>query len=206
MRRFSRVSASQNVRERELSGNTVRRKDAETDTAQQVPDAWPAFDRRYVDWLCFGELGYRSMFTMLATRIVVLGCRGGGRRHRVRRARLGLPHCPVFVPDADNVPVARYRAVVLARLRLVGIESPRRSALAGIVAQSCKPDQLFLHGGDFGVRDRSSGRDLGYAFELPFCRRCSATCSFRYFWHSWRRSGGALYLRWHSAIRTHRLH
>ncbi|MBN4678314.1 UPF0182 family protein, partial [Pandoraea nosoerga] len=31
--------------------------------------------------------------------------------------------------------------------------------------------QLFLHGGDFGVRDPQFGRDLGfYAFELPFYR------------------------------------
>lgn len=111
---------------------------------------------------------------MLATRIVVCLVAGvvvGG----IVFGGLALAYRtrPVFVPDADNDPVARYRAVVLARLRLVGIGIPAAiGLLAGIVAQSCWARiQLFLHGGDFGVRDPQFGRDLGfYAFELPFYR------------------------------------
>lgn len=111
---------------------------------------------------------------MLATRIVVCLVAGvvvGG----IVFGGLALAYRtrPVFVPDADNDPVARYRAVVLARLRLVGIGIPAAiGLLAGIVAQSYWARiQLFLHGGDFGVRDPQFGRDLGfYAFELPFYR------------------------------------
>ena len=42
----------------------------------------------YVDWLWFGELGYRSVFTtQLVTKLVVVPGRvGARRRHRLRRA------------------------------------------------------------------------------------------------------------------------
>lgn len=97
--------------------------------------AGPRLIDAYVDWLWFGELGYRSVFTtMLATRIVVCLVAGvvvGG----IVFGGLALAYRtrPVFVPDADNDPVARYRAVVLARLRLVGIGIP---AAIGLLAAS----------------------------------------------------------------------
>src|SRR5215831_16529455 len=84
--------------------------------------AGPRLIDAYVDWLWFGELGYRSVFTtVLVTRIVVF--------------------------------------------LVVGL-------LAGIIAQSYWVRiQLFLHGGDFGVKDPQFGKDLGfYAFDLPFYR------------------------------------
>src|SRR3954454_20857753 len=80
----------------------------------------------YVDWLWFGELGYRSVFTtVLVTRLVVFLVAGvlvGG----IVFAGLALPYRtrPVFVPSNDNDPVARYRAAVMGRLRLVGIGIP----------------------------------------------------------------------------------
>jgi len=129
----------------------------------------------YVDWLWFGELGYRSVFTtVLVTRIVVFLAAGvlvGG----IVFAGLAVAYRtrPVFVPNHDNDPVARYRALVLSRLRLVGIGIPAAiGLLAGIIAQSYWVRvQLFLHGGSFGVRDPQFGLDLGfYAFELPFYR------------------------------------
>src|ERR1700747_616458 len=129
----------------------------------------------YVDWLWFGELGYRSVFTtVLVTRIVVFLVAGllvGG----IVFAGLGVAYRtrPVFVPNNDNDPVARYRTAVMSRLRLVGIGIPAAiGLLAGIIAQSdWVRIQLFLHGGDFGIRDPQFGKDLGfYAFELPFYR------------------------------------
>ena len=56
--------------------------------------AGPRLIDAYVDWLWFGELGYRSVFTtVLVTRIVVFLVAGVlGRRHRVRRDGAGLPH------------------------------------------------------------------------------------------------------------------
>ncbi|MFS0898514.1 UPF0182 family protein [Mycolicibacterium litorale] len=136
----------------------------------------PRFIDTYVNWLWFGELGYRSVFTtVLFTRIVVflvvsivIGAivfAGLALAYRTR---------PVFVPTVGpNDPIARYRTTVMSRLRLFGIGIPAFiGILAGIVAQSYWVRiQLFLHGGEFGVTDPQFGLDLGfYAFELPFYR------------------------------------
>ena len=137
--------------------------------------AGPRLIDAYVDWLWFGELGYRSVFTtVLATRFLVFLVAGllvGG----IVFTGLALAYRsrPVFVPNSENDPVARYRAVVLTRLRTVGFGIPAViGLLAGVVAQSYRVRvQLFLHGGDFGVSDPQFGKDLGfYAFELPFYR------------------------------------
>lgn len=130
----------------------------------------------YVDWLWFGELGYRSVFvTTLLTRVVafvVVGLIVGG----IVFAALAMAFRarPVFVPsNGANDPVARYRTAVLSRLRLVGFGIPVGiGLLAGIVAQSYWVRiQLFLRGGDFGIADPQFGKDLGfYAFDLPFYR------------------------------------
>ena len=136
----------------------------------------PRFIDTYVNWLWFGELGYRSVFTtVLFTRVVVflvvsllIGAvvfAGLALAYRTR---------PVFVPTAGpNDPIARYRTTVMARLRLFGFGIPALiGILSGIVAQSYWVRiQLFLHGGEFGVTDPQFGLDLGfYAFDLPFYR------------------------------------
>src|SRR6185437_1391042 len=88
--------------------------------------AGPRLIDAYVDWLWFGELGYRSVFTtVLVTRIVVFLVAGllvGG----IVFAGLALAYRtrPVFLPNNETDPVARYRAVVMSRLRLVGIGIP----------------------------------------------------------------------------------
>jgi uncharacterized protein len=129
----------------------------------------------YVDWLWFGELGYRSVFTtVLLTRLVLflgVGLLVGG----IVFAGLALAYRtrPVFVPSNGNDPVARYRSVVMSRLRVIAAGIPVAiGLLAGIIAQSYWVRvQLFLHGGDFGIDDPQFGRDLGfYAFDLPFYR------------------------------------
>lgn len=130
----------------------------------------------YVDWLWFGELGFRSVFsTVLLTRLVVflaagvfIGAVVFGGMALAYRSR------PVFVPaSGPNDPVARYRTTVLARLRLFAIGVPVFiGLLAGFVAQTYWVRvQLFLHGGSFGINDPEFGKDLGfYAFDLPFYR------------------------------------
>jgi uncharacterized membrane protein (UPF0182 family) len=129
----------------------------------------------YVDWLWFGELGYRSVFTtVVMTRIVVflvVGLVVAG----IVFAGLAVAYRtrPVFVPSNGNDPVARYRSVVLARLRVFGIGVPAViGLLAGMIAQTYWVRiQLFLHSGHFGINDPQFGKDLGfYAFELPFYR------------------------------------
>jgi len=130
----------------------------------------------YVDWLWFGELGYRSVFTTkLVTRIVVFLVAAvvmGG----IVFAALALPYRmrPVFVPtNGPNDPVARYRTAVMTRLRLVGFGVPALiGIITGFVAQTYWDRvQLFIHGGSFGIADPQFGKDLGfYAFDLPFYR------------------------------------
>ncbi len=136
----------------------------------------PRFVDAYVDWLWFGELGYRSVFTtVLVTRIVVffvVGILVGA----IVFAGLALAYRtrPVFVPaSGPNDPVARYRTAVMTHLRLfaIGIPTPI-GIIAGLVAQGYWARvQLFLHGGKFGITDPQFGKDLGfYAFDLPFYR------------------------------------
>ena len=136
----------------------------------------PRFIDTYVDWLWFGELGYRSVFTtVLFTRLIVflvaalavglIVFAGMALAYRTR---------PVFVPNVGpGDPVVRYRAAVMSKLKTYGIGVPAVIGLmAGLVAQSAWPTvQLFLNGGDFGITDPQFGRDLGfYAFDLPFYR------------------------------------
>jgi len=130
----------------------------------------------YVDWLWFGEVGFRSVFTtVLLTRAVqfVLGALliGGtvaGSLWIAYRFR------PVFVPvSGPEDPVARYRTVIIQRLRLFAIGVPVGTGLiAGLAAQGdWKIAQQFLSSTPFGVADPEFGIDISfYAFELPFYR------------------------------------
>jgi uncharacterized protein len=134
----------------------------------------------YVDWLWFGEVGFRSVFsTVLVTRIVqflIVGLVVGGLL--ALNIVIAYRTRPVFVPVAGpDDPVARYRTAIVQRLRVVGIGVP---ALVGLLAGlSALGDwqvvQMFLHGTNFGVTDPQFNNDVGfYAFELPFYRRMLA--------------------------------
>ena len=136
----------------------------------------PRFIDTYVDWLWFGELGYRSVFTtVILTRLVVFLV-AALLVGAVVFAALALAYRtrPVFVPTTGpNDPIARYRTAVMSKLRGFGLGIPALIGLmSGLVAQSYWPRiQLFLHGGSFGVTDPQFGMDLGfYAFDLPFFR------------------------------------
>ena len=84
----------------------------------------PRFIDTYVDWLWFGELGYRSVFTtVLVTRLIVflvaalavglIVFAGMALAYRTR---------PVFVPNVGpGDPVVRYRAAVMSKLKVYGI-------------------------------------------------------------------------------------
>ena len=130
----------------------------------------------YVNWLWFGELGYRSVFTTKLVTQIVLFLVASLLVGAVVFAGLALAYRtrPVFVPTSGpNDPVARYRTAVMSRMRLVGIGVPAFIGFwAGVIAwNSWVPVQLFLHGGNFGVSDPQFGKDLGfYAFDLPFYR------------------------------------
>ncbi|WP_301328852.1 UPF0182 family protein [Goodfellowiella coeruleoviolacea] len=128
----------------------------------------------YVNWLWFGEVGFRSVYsTELLTRLglfVGVAVLTGGLfalnlviAYRTR---------PVFVPvSGPEDPVARYRAVVVRRLRLLGIGLPVVvGAICGSVAQSdWQLVQLFLHATPFNQVDPQFQHDIGfYAFQVPF--------------------------------------
>jgi uncharacterized membrane protein (UPF0182 family) len=130
----------------------------------------------YVDWLWFGEVGYRTVFTtVLTTRLLMLlivgAFVGGVLALNLLVAYRGRP---VFVPVAGpEDPVAKYRTAIVTRLRLIGIGLPLFvGLLAGLAAQGqWQVVQLFMHGTDFGVTDPRFGRDVSfYTFDLPFYR------------------------------------
>jgi uncharacterized protein len=128
----------------------------------------------YVNWLWFGEVGFRSVFTtIIVTRIILffaLGLLVGG----LLAVSLAIAYRsrPVFVPvsGADD-PLARYRSTIVQRVRLFGIGVPLVvGAIAGAAGQSeWQPVQLMLNAVPFGETDPQFGKDIGfYAFTLPF--------------------------------------
>jgi len=128
----------------------------------------------YVDWLWFGEVGAREVFTtQVLTRLVLffaIGILVGGMlalslwiAYRTR---------PVFVPlSGTDDPLSRYRSAIVGRIRLFGIGIPVVTGLiAGATGEGAwQRVQLFLHGTSFGQTDPEFGNDIGfYAFSLPF--------------------------------------
>jgi uncharacterized protein len=130
----------------------------------------------YVDWLWFGEVGYRGVFaTVLFTQIVqflvgalLIGGLVALSLWIAYRTR------PVFVPvSGPEDPIARYRTVIIQRLRLFGIGIPVViGVIAGLAAQGdWQTVQQFLNSTPFGIADPEFGIDISfYAFQLPFLR------------------------------------
>ncbi|MGH3622898.1 MAG: UPF0182 family protein, partial [Sciscionella sp.] len=128
----------------------------------------------YVDWLWYGQVGFRSVFTtVLVTRVLLffaIGALVGG----VLGLCLAIAYRtrPVFVPVSGvDDPLAKYRGTISQRAKLFGIGIP---VVVGLIAAATGQGQwevvqLFLHGGSFGATDPQFGNDIGfYAFTLPF--------------------------------------
>jgi uncharacterized membrane protein (UPF0182 family) len=130
----------------------------------------------YVDWLWFGEVGFRGVFaTVLFTQIVqflvgalLIGGLVALSLWIAYRTR------PVFVPvSGPEDPIARYRTLIIQRLRLFAIGIPVIiGVIAGLAAQGdWQIVQQFLNSTPFGVADPEFGIDVSfYAFQLPFLR------------------------------------
>ncbi|MDN5747228.1 MAG: UPF0182 family protein [Pseudonocardia sp.] len=130
----------------------------------------------YIDWLWFGEVGFRSVFsTILFTRIVqflVGGLLIGGLV--ALSLWIAYRSRPVFVPlSGPEDPIARYRTVIIQRLRLFAVGIPVGiGVIAGLSAQGdWQVVQQFINSTPFGVADPEFGLDVSfYAFQLPFYR------------------------------------
>jgi hypothetical protein len=130
----------------------------------------------YVNWLWFGEVGFREVFTTIVlTRIVqfvVVACVFGALISVT--LAVAFRSRPVFVPvSGPEDPVARYRTVIIQRLRVFAIGVPLVIGLiAGLAAQGdWQTTQMFLHSTSFGTTDPVFGADVSfYAFQLPFYR------------------------------------
>src|SRR6476620_2550650 len=100
----------------------------------------PRLISTYTDWLWFGEVGFRGVFTtVLVTRLLLFLVAGVVVGGIVWLALLlAYRSRPVFVPvSGPNDPVARYRTTVMTRLRLFGLAIPIAvGLLAGLIAQS----------------------------------------------------------------------
>ncbi|MFE3002245.1 UPF0182 family protein [Nocardia sp. NPDC059246] len=136
----------------------------------------PRLTDAYTNWLWFGEVGFRNVYTtVLFTRILLFLVVAVVVAVIIWLALLlAYRSRPVFVPaNGPADPIARYRTTVMSRLRLFGIGIPVLiGVLSGLVAQSSWVTvQLFLHGSSFGVKDPQFHLDVGfYAFDLPFYR------------------------------------
>jgi len=134
----------------------------------------PRFIDIYTDWLWFGEVDFRSVFSrVLLTRIALFFVVGLIVGAIVWLALLlAYRSRPMFLPSpGSNDPVARYRTAVMTRQKLFGIGIPVVIGLfAGLAGQaSWSTVQLFLNGKDFGITDPQFGKDIGfYSFDLPF--------------------------------------
>ena len=130
----------------------------------------------YVDWLWFGEVGFRSVFSTVLFTHVLLFVIGGLVMGGLVALNLWIAYRsrPVFVPvSGPEDPIARYRTVIIQRLRLFGIGIPLVIGLiAGLAVQSnWQTVQMFLNSTPFGVTDPVFNIDVSfYTFQLPFFR------------------------------------
>ncbi len=130
----------------------------------------------YVNWLWFGEVGFRRVWmTVFLTRVATFAAVALMVGGTVFLAMLvAYRSRPPFIPDAQpNDPIAPYRTQVIRRARLVGWGSAVTvGVLCGLVAKTdWVTVQLFIHGGSFGIVDPEFGHDIGFfVFDLPFYR------------------------------------
>jgi uncharacterized membrane protein (UPF0182 family) len=132
--------------------------------------------RLYVDWLWFGEIGYRQVFsTGLRTRLflfllfgVLMAVVVGGNLALAYRLR------PPFRPmSMEQQNLERYRTAIEPRRRLIGIvTSVVLGIFVGLTAQAkWETWLLWRQGVRFNVNDPQFGWDISYfVFTYPFQR------------------------------------
>ena len=94
---------------------------------------WFQFVGIYVDWLWFGEVGFREVFTTQALSRIVLfliAAVGGGGLVFLALF-LAYKSRPVFVPTNEVDPLAPYRTIITTRPKLFAF------GISGVVALIC---------------------------------------------------------------------
>jgi uncharacterized membrane protein (UPF0182 family) len=135
-----------------------------------------SFVRMYVDWLWFGEVGYRQVFTTgLRTRLLLFFLFGVLMAvviaiNLVVAYRFRPPFRPMSLEQQN---LERYRSALEPRRRLIVIGvSAVLGIFTGITAQAQWQTWLqWRNGTHFGVNDPQFGIDLSYyTFTYPFQR------------------------------------
>jgi uncharacterized protein len=130
----------------------------------------------YIDWLWFGEVGYRKVFsTVLWTRIllfVVFGVLMAAvvGTNLIAAYKMRPPFRPMSVEQQN---LERYRsAIEPRRALLLGIAMALLGLFAGITAQGqWRTWLLFWHKTAFGIVDQQFHKDISFfAFSYPFYR------------------------------------
>ncbi len=132
----------------------------------------------YVDWLWFGEVGFRSVFSTKLFTNILLFLIGGLLIGGLAALSMWIAYRsrPVFVPvTGPEDPIARYRTLIIQRVRLFAIGIPVVIGLiAGFASQApgnWQLVQLFLNSTPFGTTDPVFNTDISfYTFQLPFYR------------------------------------
>jgi uncharacterized membrane protein (UPF0182 family) len=130
----------------------------------------------YIDWLWFGEVGYREIFsTILGTRILLFLLFGLFVALAIT-ANIVIAYAlrPPFRPmSLEQQNLERYRVVVEPRKKVI-VAAVFVLALvsAGSSAQvNWQTWMLWRNGGSFGVTDAQFGKDVSFfAFDYPFYR------------------------------------
>jgi len=133
---------------------------------------WFQFVGVYINWLWFGEVGYRQGWSTQVLSEVLLFIIGGvvGAGAVFLSLLLAYRSRPVFVPSGEADPLSPYRTVVSSRPKTFIFSI---SILVGIICAfsaqgSWRTVQLWLHAQNFGVSDPQFGHDVGfYVFTLP---------------------------------------
>ncbi|WP_096303231.1 UPF0182 family protein [Jatrophihabitans sp. GAS493] len=130
----------------------------------------------YIDWLWFGEVGYRSVYKKIfftrATLVVVFGLLMAA----AIAANLIITYVlrPPFRPmSAEQQNLERYRVILESRKKLAFTVVVVLAGLAaGLSAQSnWQAWLLWRNGGSFGIKDPQFGKDISFfAFDYPIFR------------------------------------
>ncbi|GAB7145332.1 UPF0182 family protein [Mycobacterium riyadhense] len=130
----------------------------------------------YINWLWFGEVGFRRVWvTVLSTRVaifVAVALIVGGPLFVAML--LAYRFRPVFLPgDQQKDPIVPFRNEVMRRPRPFGFGIALAVGVpCGLIAQlDWAKLLLFLHGGRFGIEDPEFGHDIAFfVFDVPFYR------------------------------------